>query len=227
MSYKLHNTAQPFLDKVRQHTEPYITTVLGKEIIVHPGVMSPKYDWSSAFIAKNLPDMSGKKVLEIGSGTGVLSLFAAFKGAEKIFALDINPSAVRNTQANFERCGLDASVFTAVESDLFSAIPENAKFDFIIFNAPFHGTKPRDALERSIADFKYETSERFYAEAANFLEPEGRILYAFGSMGDLAYVKKLWESNGFSIEKVVEDQLSNYVQEAENEWTCYLFTLKS
>jgi len=50
--------------------------------------------------ANNLPVVDGEEMLEIGPGTGVISITAAYKGAKKVVAIDINPDAVRNTQAN-------------------------------------------------------------------------------------------------------------------------------
>jgi len=92
--YESHVTTNPYLDKVRKHTELYTTIVNNKEIIVYPNVMSPKYDWSSTFIIENLPNFKGKSVLEVGSGCGILSLFSAFNNAELVTSLDINRSAV-------------------------------------------------------------------------------------------------------------------------------------
>lgn len=222
--YELHSTAQPFLDAVRSHSEPYTTGVLGEEILVYPGVMSPKYDWTSAFISKNLPEMEDSDVLEVGSGSGVLSIFAMLRGAKSVLALDVNPTAVKNTNENFARHNLRPENFYALESDLFSAVPGESKFDFVIFNAPFHGNEAADDLEKSISDFRYGLSERFFKEVPKYLKEGGKILYAFGSMGDLSLVKGFWEDSGFKVENVDEDHPGNYMQQVED-WTCYLFTL--
>ena len=96
-----------------------------------------------------MPNQKGKDVLEIGSGTGILSLFSLFQGATNVIAVDINPSAVQNTKENFKKYKFDNCL--AIKSDLFGSV--NGKFDTIIFNAPFHGNKPNDVLELGTSDF--------------------------------------------------------------------------
>ena len=47
-------------------------------------------------------DMVGKTVLDLGCGSGILSIYAALKGAERVLAYDIDPLAVDNSRDNFE-----------------------------------------------------------------------------------------------------------------------------
>ena len=51
-------------------------------------------------------DLSGKRVMEIGTGSGLLSLCAINAGAASVLATDINPHAVLNARYNAERLGL-------------------------------------------------------------------------------------------------------------------------
>ncbi len=60
------------------------------------------------------------RVLDMGSGTGVLAILAAKKGAAYVEAIDVDEWAYRNAQENFERNGVsvnallgDASLLTA------------------------------------------------------------------------------------------------------------------
>ncbi|HID79619.1 MAG TPA: methyltransferase domain-containing protein [Aquifex aeolicus] len=45
-------------------------------------------------------DLRGKSVLDIGCGSGILSIFAAKKGAKRVLAIDIDPLAVEETLEN-------------------------------------------------------------------------------------------------------------------------------
>lgn len=51
-------------------------------------------------------DFEGKSVLDMGSGTGVLAIFAAMKGAKPVYAIDIDEWCSINAQENAERNGV-------------------------------------------------------------------------------------------------------------------------
>lgn len=48
-------------------------------------------------------DLAGKKVLDMGCGTGILAIFAEMKGASAIDAIDIDPWCYENSIENVER----------------------------------------------------------------------------------------------------------------------------
>lgn len=65
-------------------------------------------------------NVQGMRVLDMGSGTGVLAILAVKKGAAYVEAIDVDEWAYRNAQENFERNGVsvnallgDASLLTA------------------------------------------------------------------------------------------------------------------
>lgn len=85
----------------------------------------------SVFLVRCLDIVPGERVLEIGCGSGVVSLHCARAGA-LVTAGDINPVAVELTKRNAESNGLDIDV---VETDVYGSI--SGKFDTIIFNLPY------------------------------------------------------------------------------------------
>lgn len=202
--YGLHVTTSPYLEIVRAHTEPYTTKVFGKEIVVFPDVMSPKYDWSGIFGVETLPDVRGKSVLEIGCGSGIISLFAALRGADSVDAVDINPNAVANTNANFAKH--DVRNAKAFHSDLFSEVGDK-RYDLVVFNLPYHGNKPQDILEHGVADEGYLMMKRFIADLPKHMKDDGIADIGFSTSGDtkllLAQFKK---SNLEIIQKYSDDR---------------------
>lgn len=52
-------------------------------------------------------DFKDKSVLDMGSGTGVLAIFAAMKGAKPVYAIDIDEWCSINAKENAERNGVD------------------------------------------------------------------------------------------------------------------------
>lgn len=55
-------------------------------------------------------DMTGRNVLDVGTGTGTLAIIAAKRGAARVVAFDNNEWAVDNARENFERNGVDAQI---------------------------------------------------------------------------------------------------------------------
>jgi len=75
-------------------------------------------------------DVTNKKVLDMGCGTGILAIFAEMKGAQPIDAIDIDSWCYENSLENVERNGCkNISVF---EGD--SSLLVNKKYDIIIAN---------------------------------------------------------------------------------------------
>ena len=106
-------------DKMRGHSESYEMRAGKFNLTILPGVFSPKYFTDSLWFAETLPEIVGKKrLLEIGCGTGIVSLYCADAGAQ-VTATDINLEASKNTAFNAQNNGLDISVRNW---DMYSAI---------------------------------------------------------------------------------------------------------
>jgi 2-polyprenyl-3-methyl-5-hydroxy-6-metoxy-1,4-benzoquinol methylase len=66
------------------------------ESLVHQRHMLEDEVRTSAYqrgILANRPDFAGRSVLDVGAGTGILSIFAAQAGARRVFAVEQNSSA--------------------------------------------------------------------------------------------------------------------------------------
>ncbi len=100
-----------------------ITRAAGFRLTVRPTVFHPRYFISSERFAEFISrlDLTGKRVIDIGTGSGILALAAARAGARHVIATDINPNAALNATDNAGRNGLGDRV-TAVCCDLLSAL---------------------------------------------------------------------------------------------------------
>jgi ribosomal protein L11 methyltransferase len=76
-------------------------------------------------------DCSGKTVLDMGCGTGVLAILAEMRGSTQIDAIDIDEWAYENTLENVERnaCKHIRTIQGGAE-----AIPSDARYDLILAN---------------------------------------------------------------------------------------------
>jgi release factor glutamine methyltransferase len=160
----------------------------GFTFTVRPTVFNPADFISSKVFVSYIDtlDLHGKYILDMGSGSGVVSIVAASKGAECI-AADINPVAVRCITENAVLNNFAKQV-TAIESDLFESFGNivNGKFDIIFFNPPYYKGNPTNNFERAFKGGpNLEVIDRFLIEAKNFLAPGGRICLLVSSDMDL------------------------------------------
>ena len=179
------------------------TRVAGLDLTVLPSVFHPKIFVTSGFFAQFLQslDMTGKSVVEVGTGSGILALSAAKAGAASVLALDINPKAVETAQLNAERNGLRQ--VTALESNLFSAVPASAQFDVIISSPPSFSGEPRDAADRAWhAGPGYRDIVPLFAQAAVRLKADGRMYLLLSSDTNIALFDSLIASAGFVSQRV-------------------------
>jgi SAM-dependent methyltransferase len=76
-------------------------------------------------LRKEIPDAGGKQVLETGSGTGLVSLELAGRGAD-VFLLDLSPDAIRFSRTAFERAGAGQE---SAQADILSLPIKDNSFD--------------------------------------------------------------------------------------------------
>ncbi len=84
----------------------------------------------------------GKNVYELGTGSGMLSLFAAKSGARHVVATDINEKALESTRINAKTLGVSDRIETrlvpAEDGGAWSVIGKDERFDVIVSNPPYN-----------------------------------------------------------------------------------------
>ena len=207
LSYKdyIEGTRQ-ILEASKTEKKPYTVFVLGKEYIVHPNVFSPKYFKDAELFAGNFPIKKGEEILEIGPGTGVISITAINKGAKKAITIDMNPSAVKNTQENIEKHNLEDKMEVR-QGDVYDALRPNEKFDTIFWNTPFGLIEENHIsdLEKSVYDPGYKSTEKFIKGAKDHLKENGRLLIGFSStLGKLDLIKRFSKEAELNLKLIYE-----------------------
>ncbi len=168
-----------------------------KNIVVEScdGVYFPRED--SEMFADFLDgiDIKGKHALDIGCGTGLLSVIMGKKGAH-VVATDINARAVRCALKNARENNVKVN---AVLTDVFDSL---GSFDIIIFNSPYLPPgKENDVMwtnERSI--------EKFFMEFRKHLNKNGRAYILVSSLTRIQVGGKIVSTSKLDFEelKIVE-----------------------
>jgi len=117
---------------------------------IDPGVFPPGPTLSSAMFVRWLLSRDGpgpwpgRRVLDMGCGSGVIGLALAQAGAE-VMASDINPGAVANAAANALANGLP---LTVVLADMLEGIQTSA-LDCLVITPPYYPRTPSSMAERA------------------------------------------------------------------------------
>lgn len=194
------------LEQSKTETKPYKVKVFGKEFVVYPNVFSPKYFYDTELFADNFPVKEGEEMLEIGPGTGAISIIAVYKGARRVLAIDINPDAVKNTKANIELHQMQDRVEVR-HGNLYEPLRAEEKFDTIFWNTPFGFVEAENVpdLEKAVYDPGYKSTEKFIKEAKEHLKKSGRVLIGFSTtLGKLDLLQKFCNEAKLSLKLVYE-----------------------
>lgn len=118
-------------------------------------------------------DIEGRRVIDLGCGTGVFAIGAALMGAASVRGVDIDPQAVADAAEAASRMGIDAEFVTGDVKEV------QWEADTVIMNPPF-GAQRRGA-------------DRPFLEAAVRLAP---VVYSLHNASTAPFLEKMVTSLG-------------------------------
>lgn len=140
--------------------------------------------------AEVLKRARGKRVLDVGTGSGILARAAFSAGALRVLAADINPEVIAK---------LKREKFEILQSDLFSKV--SGKFDLIVFNPPYLPSDSREDSESALATTGGTRGDeiilRFLSGVKKHLAAGGEILLLVSSLTPLVRIRRILREKGF------------------------------
>ncbi len=126
-------------------------------------------------------DVEGKTVLDLGCGTGILTIGAALAGANRVVGVDIDGQAIATAEKNANALGVDVE-FVVGDIDCV-----DGGFDAVLMNPPF-GSWRRGA------------DIRFLEKAMDV----GNVVYSLHKWSPLSreFLKRRIESMGWTIDRI-------------------------
>jgi len=165
---------------------------MDKEFLVYPDTFWPFAD--SLPLVRHFRVEPGETVLDVGTGSGVIGIFACHQGAARVVGVDINPAAVRSATHNARMHGF-ADVMEVRRSDLFEALGDE-RFDVITANLPFRNKPAHDVVAMSQWDTDFGTNTRFFEGVGRHLQPRGRIYFVQSNFGEIEAAMRLARAAG-------------------------------
>ncbi|MBN1786295.1 MAG: methyltransferase [Candidatus Methanofastidiosa archaeon] len=157
-------------------------------------------------LAKNIDVRPGDKVLEIGCGTGYVSIAAAMMGGI-VEGVDINAAAVSLSSLNAKKNGVKNARFHI--GDMFENV--DGPFDVIIFNPPY---LPSERMDTDIYDKCWdggedgrEVTDRFLDGLRGNIKEGGSIFLLQSSFCDPERTMERLCSLGFSSKVIAKEKL--------------------
>ncbi|HEX3600157.1 MAG TPA: peptide chain release factor N(5)-glutamine methyltransferase [Lacipirellulaceae bacterium] len=144
---------------------------------VTPDVLIPRPETESLVVAlldhakpRSAAD-TAIEIADVGTGSGILAVCAAkFLPAARVTAIDISRDALAVAKRNAERHNV-ADRIAFVESDLFTAVPVDARFDYIVSNPPYVSNSEMQQLPLDVRDYEPEIALRAGENGTDVIAP--------------------------------------------------------
>ena len=153
-------------------------------------------------LAKNLEIKEGQSVLEIGTGSGLVSMYASLL-TDDVTATDINYNALELAEKNFKLNNINTIKLEF--GDLFEPVKDK-KFDVILFNTPYLPTDSDDIINDDL-NYAFDGGldgrkviDRFINEVSNHLNDKGIVQIIQSSLSDNNRTLDMFDRNGFVAE---------------------------
>ena len=192
----LYPLSKKYLSKERNYSYK------GINIKVFPGVFHPGFFYSTKILLNFLEkiELNKKFILELGAGTGLISIYASKQGGF-VTASDINLTSINNIEKNAE---LNSTKIEVIHSDLFDRVPKR-KYDYIIINPPYYKKQPTTQKEFAWFcgdDFQY--FRKLFTQLPNRIDRNTNVLMILSDQADIESIEHIGVANSFLMEEIFQ-----------------------
>lgn len=184
------------------YSKPRNFTYDNIKIKVHPDVFPPQLTFSTKILLDYIEplNLENKRFLELGSGSGIISLLAAKKGAI-VTASDINEITLTYLEKNASKNHLKLKI---IHSDLLQNL-DNQTFDYILINPPYYPKKANTVKEQAwFCGENFEYFENLFSQLTNYLSYENNCLMILSQDCAIEKIKAIALKNTIAFELVLE-----------------------
>lgn len=157
--------------------------------------------------------LRGAAVLEVGTGSGLISLCCLQAGAARVVATDLNPAAVENARENGRLLGfgerLEVRRVPRRDPGAWTVLRPDETFDLIISNPPWEDQQPETVEQFALYDPGFALLESLVSGARQRLRPGGRMWLAYGCVTAIRQIQKAAKREGLECRLLDERRLED------------------
>lgn len=184
----------------------------GRTFRVNRGVLIPRAETEILVEAAIKRLGSPSEILDIGAGSGIISIILALETGSTVSALEKSRRAIYVLKRNIAAHGVKDRVIN-LQANLFP--PGKRRFDMIVSNPPYVPEGEWRKLEPGVRDFEPKMAlvagndgllyiREIIRRAGDYLKPGGTLALEFG-YGQNERVRALLEDAGFHDIEIIED----------------------